>query len=198
MILLAAVIVGLIAGLTRAWIGKRNYRTPTLKWIGLVFVAFLPQFLAFILHPTREIIPDGWIPYILISSLILMLVFALANICKPGFYALTLGLACNFLVIALNGGMMPISPKTVLRNIPNPDPGMVELGTRLGTGKDVILAEADTKLWFLSDHLTSPAWLNYPVAFSVGDVIISIGAIWLLWSLGGPVNQREEKSHERI
>jgi hypothetical protein len=43
---------------------------------------------------------------------------------------------------------------------------------------------------FLSDYYTLPDWLHYPVAFSLGDVLIAVGAFWLLWSLGGP---RKEK-----
>jgi hypothetical protein len=32
--------------------------------------------------------------------------------------------------------------------------------------------------------------MNYPVAFSVGDLLISFGVIWLLWSLGGPEKKK--------
>jgi hypothetical protein len=48
-----------------------------------------------------------------------------------------------------------------------------------------VLTEAQTRLSILSDRFLFPQWFLYRVAFSIGDVFISIGIIWLLWSLGG-------------
>jgi hypothetical protein len=58
--------------------------------------------------------------------------------------------------------------------------------------KDFVLPLADTRLWFLDDRFILPAWMNYHVAFSIGDVLIAIGAFWLLWSLGSPNNKQKE------
>jgi hypothetical protein len=60
------------------------------------------------------------------------------------------------------------------------------LGQRVGYGKDILLAKEDTVLWFLGDIFLLPAFFNYPLAFSLGDILISTGAFWLLWQLGGP------------
>jgi hypothetical protein len=91
---------------------------------------------------------------------------------------LGLGLTLNLLVISLNGGLMPISPEMVGRFELRPDSW--EIGSRLGSGKDIVLPIAETRLWILSDRffLPMPSWAAYPVAFSLGDVLIAIGAFW--------------------
>jgi hypothetical protein len=124
-----------------------------------------------------------------------LLAFALANLKKTPFWALGLGLLSNFVVILLNGGWMPIQPEVVQKLIPGPSNGLWAVGERLLMTKDFVLPLADTRLWFLDDRFTLPAWLNYPVAFSIGDVLISIGAFWLLWSLGGPNKEQKEISN---
>ena len=186
MILLFAVLICLIASLIRSRVGKRAYKPFSLKGTWLVFVAYIPQFFAFNFPATRSLIPDSWIPVIVISSQLLLLIFVWVNRTQSGFLLLGLGLLLNFLVISLNGGMMPISPQTASQLI---EPGTtvdLKIGQRVGTGKDVLLEPADTKLSFLSDGFTLPKWIPYRLAYSFGDILISIGAFWLLWQLGGP------------
>ncbi len=185
MVLAAAVIIGLIAGLARAWVGKRSYRVVSLKLPGLVLFAFLPQWVSFYLAKVGVRVPDEWAPVILVSSQILLLLFAWLNRKQPGFWLLGTGLLLNFLVIVLNGGLMPISPETVRVLYPDVPESRWQVGRRLGNGKDIVLEAAATRLTFLSDRFLLPGWLQYQVAFSVGDVLIALGAFWLLWTLGG-------------
>ncbi len=89
---------------------------------------------------------------------------------------------------------MPLPPENAERLIP-PGSGITLLpGERAGLGKDIVLARADTRLWFLGDVFMTPDWLNYPVAFSIGDILIAMGAFWLLWELGRPQSQPKEVS----
>lgn len=185
MVLAAAVIIGLIAGLARAWVGKRSYRIVSLKLPGLVLFAFLPQWVSFYLSKVGFRVPDEWAPVILVSSQILLLLFAWLNRKQPGFWLLGTGLLLNFLVIVLNGGLMPISPETVRVLYPDVPESRWQVGRRLGNGKDIVLEAAATRLTFLSDRFLLPDWLQYQVAFSAGDVLIALGAFWLLWTLGG-------------
>lgn len=190
MILLVAVVAGLIAALIRSWICHSKFISFDIQAVWLVFAAFLPQYLAFSLQFTRERIPDSWIPFILIGSQILLLIFVWINRKKPGMWAMGAGLFLNFLVIALNHGFMPLSPETAQKLI---EPGVtvsLTIGERVGFGKDILLPIENTKLWFLSDIFLLPQWLNYRAAFSVGDILISVGVFLFLWSLGGP-SQRE-------
>jgi hypothetical protein len=194
MILLIAVFLGLIAGFARARIKNTPYRAVELKSAGLVFLAYIPQLLAFFLPFTRSRISDSWIPVILVGSQIILLYFAWVNRRLPGFWLLFLGLLSNFLVIALNGGMMPLPPENAEMLIPPGSNIQLETGQRAGFGKDIILHKQDTNLWFLGDVFMLPGWLNYPLAFSPGDILISIGAFWFLFELGKPETNPSEVS----
>jgi hypothetical protein len=192
MILGVAVAIGLLAGLIRAAVGKREYRVYDLKVPWLVLVAFIPQFVGFFLPSTMKFVDDAWAVVLLVVTQALLLLFALVNLKKLSFIPISLGFLANFLVILLNGGLMPISPETVLKLVPDAPKGFYTLGERLGYGKDRVLLESQTRLAFLDDRIVTPQWMHYPVAFSSGDLVISAGVIWLLWSLGGP-----EKSNVR-
>ncbi len=97
-----------------------------------------------------------------------------------------MGLVCNFLAIALNGGMMPLPPENAQKLLPAGNQVVLEVGKRVGFGKDVLLPRELTVFWFLGDIFLLPEWVNYPLAFSVGDILISVGAFWLFWQLGAP------------
>lgn len=131
-------------------------------------------------------VPDEWAPILLVGSQIILLVFVWINRKKPGFWMLGAGLALNFLVIVLNGGLMPISPENVRKVYPDVPADWWQVGERLGNGKDIVLTPSTTRLWFLSDRFLLPEGLGFQVAFSLGDVLIALGAFWLLWTLGGP------------
>ena len=190
MVLLIAVVAGLVAALLRSWIRHEKFITLKIQSVWLVFLAFLPQYFAFSLQMTRERIPDSWIPFILIGSLLLLIAFVWQNRKLPGMWIMGLGLGLNFLVIALNHGFMPLSPETA-QNLMEPGVNVpLTIGERVGYGKDILLQTQDTKLWFLSDIFLLPEWLNYKVAFSIGDIFISVGAFLFLWSLGGSSQQK--------
>lgn len=192
--MLIAVASGLITGALRARLNQRTYQPVAIRYVGLVFAAYLPQFFAFYLPATRRIFPDAWVPPILVGSQILLLLFAWINRKLPGFSLLGLGLLANFLVIVLNGGMMPLMPENASKLIPQGSQVELEIGGRVGYGKDVLLEKENTRLWFLGDVFTLPEWMNYPLAFSIGDILISMGAFWLFWQLGGPQKSYQEAS----
>jgi hypothetical protein len=119
----------------------------------------------------------------LIGSQLLLLLFAWYNRAQPGFFALALGVGLNLLVIALNGGLMPISPETLGDLMPI-IPEDWHIGERLGTSKNILLPATATHLAWLSDRFLLPSWCPNRVAFSLGDVFIAGGAFWLLWASG--------------
>lgn len=194
MVLLIAVAFGLIFGLIRAKLAGRPYQVVAIKSASLVIVAYLPQLAAFNLGFTRAIIPDSWIPAILIISQLLLLFFIWQNRKLPGFWILGLGLLSNFLAISLNGGMMPLLPENAAKLLPEGSPVILQLGERVGLGKDILLNKSDTRLWFLGDVFMLPRFFKYPLAFSIGDILLSGGAFWLLWKLGSPYPISQEAS----
>jgi len=179
----------------RAKITRGHMRMIKIQHLWLVFIAYIPQFFAFYFTPTQKLIPDKWIPFFLIGSQILLLIFAWINRKVEGFRLLGLGLLCNFTTIALNGGFMPITPDAAQKLIPPGSNFVLQLGERVGLGKDILLIKEETVLWFLGDVLTLPTWMCYPLAFSIGDILISMGAFWLLWELGRPQKKPLRRYH---
>jgi hypothetical protein len=183
MILLVAILAGLAAGLFLALIQKRAWTVPPLKQAWLVVVAFIPQFINSYLPATRGRVSNDWAAAGLIFSQILLLVFCWFNRRVSGVWLLALGLAFNMVVIALNGGFMPISPHTAGRLVTSETLARIPLGDRFGY-KDILLPPDQTRLAWLSDILLSPKGFPYQVAFSLGDVFIAAGAFWCLASQG--------------
>lgn len=189
MILLLAILAGLIAGYTRARLNHSALSIPRLRLAWLVLIAVIPQLLATEFSFTRQRIPVSMIPPILVGSQVLLLLFALSNLRRPGFILLGIGLTLNLTVITLNGGWMPISPDTVTNIAPDASPGAWEIGERLGFSKDLVMPVSNTRLWALSDRFVFPGWFPAQVAFSIGDVLIAAGAFLFLFSLGAPSNR---------
>ena len=185
MILLSAVLIGISSGLLRAFLKGHSYRPARLSHTWLLVAAFLPQIMAFYLPPTRLAIPAWLASLCLVSSQIGLLAFVWLNRKLPGLWILALGLAANLLVIATNGGLMPITPAVVAVLYPGLMPGDSLAGSRLGWSKNIILSETSTNFSSLSDCITLPAWFPWQYAFSPGDILIAAGVFCLLWAGGG-------------
>jgi len=190
-ILLLALLAGWLSGLAYARWQKRPYQIPTINYLWLAFVAFIPQLLAFYLPATRSRIPDGLAAANLVTSQTLLLGFAWMNRRLAGMWLLILGLALNLAVIIANGGFMPISPETAGHLIPAAAVQSMNVGSRFGFGKDVLLLPGDTRLAWLSDRFLLPDWFFYQVTFSLGDIFIASGIFWLLLRQGIPLIQHE-------
>ena len=186
MILLLALAGGVPVGL--AWSRWRGhaYQPPELQAAWLAVLAFLPQFVLLYLPYFRERINDWFSAACLIASLLLFLGFTWLNRRVPGMSILLLGLVLNLTVIALNGGFMPISPQTAGHLVS--ENGMLDYGPgdRFGT-KDILLLPEHTRFEWLADRFLTPAWISYRAAFSLGDVLVAIGAFVILAWTGDPV-----------
>lgn len=190
MILLIGVVLGLIAGLIRAWVTKRPYTLPIIQHIEIAFIAFLPQALAFFLPQSGQLISQQLAAWILPISLGLLVLFAWFNRHIQGFGLLGLGLLLNLLVIAANGGLMPISPETLA--IVHGPLSQQAIDVRVSGTKSIVLPVEETRLEWLADRFTVPDQLPIQFAYSLGDVFLAIGAFWALWA--GGITKRPETS----
>jgi hypothetical protein len=186
LLLLPAILFGFIARLITARVKKITYEPILLRSMGLVVAAMIPQLSVFGSPSARFEIPLRFAAVVLVGSQVLLLVFVWLNRQVSGFTILGIGFICNFLVIVLNGGLMPISPETATALISGTDPQAWEIGSRFGLTKDIILPRSETTLWWLSDVILLPSFFPVRAAFSVGDVLIAVGAFWSLWRQGGP------------
>lgn len=195
MLLLFALVAGLLVGLGRAGWQHRPYQIPVLQSTWLAFVAFFPQILVAYLPATRYLLADWLASTVLVASLILFAAFAWRNRHLSGMPILLTGLALNLIVIVANGGWMPISPQTASRLTGNDILALVGLGSRFGQ-KDILLLSQNMRFEFLADRFLLPNWIPYKVAFSLGDVLVSLGIFWLLaQSFGDTKILPKEKVH---
>ena len=186
MVLIVAVLAGVLLGIVRAKIHKMPYQAVQIQHIWLVLAAYIPQFFIFFLPATRSAISDQWVAVLFVLSQVLLLVFIWINRRIPGGWLMGIGLLLNFLAIILNGGMMPLTPQNAQHLLPAGSTVTLTLGERVGISKDILLEKSATRLWFLGDVFLLPEWFNFPMAFSLGDVLLSLGAFWLFWELGNP------------
>lgn len=182
MILLLALVFGLLTGLVWARWRGHPYQTPELQHLWLVFVAFLPQVIVIYLPN----LPNGLVAGCLLASQILLFRFAWLNHRILGMPVLICGVALNLLVMAANGGFMPVSPQTTSHLVSEERLLDFQLGSRIGA-KDILLLPQNTRFEWLADRFLPPAWLPYQAAFSLGDVFIAIGAFWMLAKPGSPI-----------
>jgi hypothetical protein len=185
LLLLGAILAGGVAGLLRAKATGRPYQLAEPHDWWLVVLAFVPQWLTFFWGPTRRLANESVAAAVLVSSQTILLWFAWRNRHQSAFWWLGFGLLLNWLVICLNGGLMPISPKTVGQLAPELDIRTVPIGERLGGSKDIVLEEETIRLPWLADRLVTPSWWPQGAAFSLGDIFVAIGAFWWLWQAGG-------------
>jgi hypothetical protein len=100
---------------------------------------------------------------------------------------LAVGLGLNLVVIVANGGFMPLPVETARSLLPQAVYDQLQVGSRLGSGsKDVLLPESSIVFPWLADRFGSPASFPRPFAFSLGDILIAVGVIWLLATANAP------------
>jgi len=130
-----------------------------------------------------DLIPEGLLRAGLVLTYLALLGFIGRNFRLPGIRIIAVGVILNFAVIVANGGLMPVSPETLAQVSPPEHAADVAVGNPVPYSKDVLLERHNTRLWWLSDAFTLPAFASsHSTAFSVGDVLIMIGLLYLLIS----------------
>ena len=165
MLIAVAVLLGLLAACA---LGGDPSRLADLRFRGtrLVFAALAVQLAVF--TPWSPTLPDAAQVSLHLASYALLLVFLALNIRLPGLWVAAAGFSCNFLVIAANGGRMPVSPGAWSASVGTApsSAGVIQ--------DNVALAGSDTRLSWLGDILPVPV---HPVAnaLSIGDLLLIVG-----------------------
>jgi hypothetical protein len=110
--------------------------------------------------------PHGLLSAAHVASYAFAAVFVVANARVPGVLAIAAGGLCNFIAIAANGGVMPARAAALRAAGLDDSPGQFASS----------ISVQHPHLGFLGDVFAVPA--SWPVAnvFSVGDVLIVLGA----------------------
>jgi hypothetical protein len=170
MLLLYFVAVGLLLGRLT---GGRFDRLGSIRfrW-GALAVAGLAVQLALFSPPVASVI-GGLGPPLYVGSTLAVLVALLPNIRLPGFPLILCGALSNLAAILANGGLMPASPEAFARVYGEATPGAVAF-------TNSVLADSSTRLAFLGDVFWLPPPIPLANVFSIGDVLIGLGAAWFL------------------
>lgn len=171
MTLFASVAI-LAVGLAYAFGGRlRRFERLRLRWWWLAVLGLAIQFAPLPEGPDgRDLVVRT---AVLSISYVMLLTFAVVNIYLPGLPLVLIGLACNFTVIAANGGM-PVSAEALV------DSGQAEELEMLrgdGSQKHHLMTE-DDHLTFLADVIPLPKPIGQ--AISAGDVLVYGGLILLV------------------
>ncbi|MDI3298865.1 MAG: DUF5317 domain-containing protein [Bacillota bacterium] len=143
-----------------------------LRWVAILVLGFLVQ-MGTPVVVRRSLLAGSWVGVSNVLAFGLYAVFAFANIGLPGLAWFFAGAGLNLVVIAANGGKMPVVVWAWVHFRP-------ELLETLRAGLDPlhVLAGPSTHLAWLADYLVIPG-IPSPV-FSPGDLLIAIGAFLLL------------------
>jgi hypothetical protein len=185
MILLFALVVAFVVGLLRG--GKLlGLASLPLRWPAVPLLAFAAQAVVMFLPGRRG---EGlWSLHagLLVISYLALLLTVWVNRRIAGMGLLGLGLILNLAVMLTNGGYMPVTPEMMPR-IGYDHLGGAQAGERLVGSKSVILPREQTRLWILSDIFAFSFPFPLCGAFSMGDVLIAVGAFRIVQSaLLGP------------
>jgi hypothetical protein len=137
------------------------------RWIGLVAAAFAVQVLIVNVLPSAG--GEALHRVVHIATYLAIGAVVVRNLRMPGLAVIALGGALNAIAIFANGGVMPADPGALRIAGMTADPAAFTNSAAL----------ADARLAFLGDVFAFPAWMPAANVFSVGDVLLVLGA-WVL------------------
>jgi hypothetical protein len=176
-ILLLALAVALLVAFLRGG-SLRNLADFHLEWGWLAGLALAIQIAAiYWLRGDSYLYLQGGV---LVASSLLLLPVVWRNRRSPGLALIGLGLALNLVVMVANGGFMPITSEAVARIEHQHRIIQLDGVERTSGSKGIVLPREETVLWALSDILVIPPPFPVASAFSLGDVLVAVGAFIFL------------------
>ncbi len=162
----AGLLIGWLSGGRMDGLSATRFRLMPLALAGLLFQLVLFS------APVTERIGDAG-PILYVGSTVAVLVALLANVRLPGMWVLALGAGLNLIAIVTNGGYMPSSPDAWMQLN-----GVAALPVDDYTNSQLI--GPTTAFPALGDIFVFPRPLPLANVFSVGDVLIAVGAVLFL------------------
>jgi hypothetical protein len=165
MVLAGAVLLGLVVGLA---CGGRPGRLAELRLRGapLFALAIGLQVVAYPPFPTPVVPSDRVATSLWLASYAIVILVALLNRRVRGFPLASLGMASNLVAVLANGGHMP-----ALRS------AQAAAGVAYQGVRDNSVTAVDPSLPWLIDRWGAPSWVPLANVYSVGDVLLAVGAI---------------------
>jgi uncharacterized protein DUF5317 len=164
-VLLAMALVPLARGRLSALLDLR------IRWAGLLLLALVIQLVPALVPGEAS----AWRAGAYIASLPLGLAVVWANRRIPGIWVIGLGAFLNAIAIVANSGVMPASASALRTAGLDPSPGVF-------VNSDVL---ADPELLFLGDVFAIPEPWPFANVFSVGDVLLALGAAYAIHAVCG-------------
>lgn len=178
---MSLLLFALLVGVFVAWLTNgdlRKLEKAPLRHAWLFAVAFVVQFAIFWPSQETALRYGRLVPALYIASFVLVLGALAVNLRTAGIPLAALGVTSNLVAIAVNGGYMPTTRAMAERcealgsYLP-----LADASTVLVHQNSVISPEP--RLLFLGDVLSLPGCFA-GTAFSLGDVLLSVGIVWLL------------------
>jgi hypothetical protein len=164
-----AVTLGLLLGGT-----LRNLAEIRLRAHWLFYAAIALQLVAFPLAAFPWQTDQGAATALWLCSYALLCAGAFVNRRVAGVPLVGAGMAANVAAILANGGTMPVLPSAML------DAGRVEHTQANST------AVSEPHVSWLVDRWAAPDWIPFANVFSVGDILIAVGAVVIVVAAMGP------------
>ena len=174
---IAGLVIGVLSGGSAGRLGDLRF-----AWAPLIVVGLMGQVLLFSTPLGDALGPAA--PVLYVASNVAVLVAVWRNLAIPGLPLVLIGGASNLIAICANGGYMPVSPGALQAMGRLPREGYTN--SRLVDG--VVLGP-------LTDLFAMPAWLPVANVFSIGDVLIGVGAAIAIVAAmhgRGPLERRVE------
>jgi hypothetical protein len=169
-----------------------NLAQVEFRGIWLVIVAALAQYGAQWCQDQGIVELGNWGPLLYLPALVGTFLFAVLNRHLPGFPVVGLGVLANLVVIAANGGRMPVSIVALHQ-------------AGIGWFEKILLSgdlfthapiSAGTNLQWLGDIIPLPRPYPRPKVFSIGDLTLAVGVVtFILTTLQPWPLQRRTKAH---
>jgi hypothetical protein len=162
--ILIALLIATVLGAPLSRLGEIR-----LRGTGLVFASLATQVVLF--TPLSTAVPGALDSTVHIATYVLLLSFIALNVRRPGLAICGVGLAANSVAIFTNGGRMPITLRAWTAT------GRLSAQiTAHGFHTNNVLAGPHATLAWLGDIFALPSAVPLATAFSVGDLLILLGA----------------------